>query len=102
VNQLVAANLPAFTTRTSGRGMQLSKAVFSSDTRSVDRESTGGTAEQIRAAEGSGSSAVEDRKTQLAQARGLVNRGDRSDFAMPDPQIEDAEQPPAWGHDDSY
>lgn len=51
---------------------------------------------------GGGSSVVEGRKVQLAQACRIGNRGDRGDFAVPDREIEDAEQPPLRGHDDSH
>jgi hypothetical protein len=51
---------------------------------------------------GASSSIVENRKVQLAQACRIGNRGDRGDLASPDQEIEDAEQPPVWGHDDPH
>jgi hypothetical protein len=48
------------------------------------------------------SSVVEDRKAQLAQARGIGDRVDLDDLAVPDRETQDEEQPTMPDPDDSY
>jgi hypothetical protein len=49
-----------------------------------------------------GASVVQDRKAQLAEARGVGDRVDLDDLAAYDREIEDEEQPTMPGHDESY
>src|SRR5260370_6756465 len=49
-----------------------------------------------------GSSVVEDRKAQLVEVRGVGDRVDSDDLAVPDRETEYEEQPSTPGHDDSH
>src|SRR6266699_4893530 len=60
------------------------------------------TARGANSARRSRSLVVQDRKAQLAEARGVGDHVDLDDLAVCDREIEDEEQPTLPGHDESY
>jgi hypothetical protein len=68
---------------------------------SVDRERTGETAEQGGVAEGSGSSAIQDRKAHLVEVSRIGDRFDLGNLASPDREAQKEHQTSTRGHHDS-